>query len=68
MFPSNNKLAKELSTKYPVIPNNPQDQIDALNAKLEERDAENDADVAQLAESIATLTQQFNEHKEECAT
>lgn len=40
MFPSNNKLAKELSTKYPVIPNNPQDQIDTLNTKLDAHLAE----------------------------
>lgn len=40
MFPSNNKLANELSTKYPVIPNNPQDQIDTLNTKLDAHRAE----------------------------
>lgn len=43
MFPSNNKLAKELSTKYPVIPvipNNLQDQIDTLNTELDAHLAE----------------------------
>jgi hypothetical protein len=41
MFPSNNKLANELSTKYPVIPNNLQDQIDTLNTELDAHKADN---------------------------
>lgn len=35
MFPSDNKLAKELSTKYPEIPNRPVDDIEALEAALQ---------------------------------